>query len=266
MRVFVRFFLLVSALLFSVVTANAAEDARKIVTVKDADYFGFDLRTEQDVSLERCQEICIADEGCKAFTYNTKAQWCFLKSDFNKMNPFPGAVAGKIVTEEVEADIGAAPALDLLNEWQVGEAERFRDKLATPSGYEGIGLEAAVTMARQAVNSGVIDKAMVAFRAALKLDPGNADLWMEMAGAAARINNNYDINSQGLNAAINGYDLTRTKSARARSLAVLAKALENNSYYRAGINAYKASLKLVDDGTVRVAYEDLRARQFGPLG
>ncbi|MCB1444441.1 MAG: alpha-2-macroglobulin family protein [Rhizobiaceae bacterium] len=261
MRVFVRFFLLVSALLFSVVTANAAEGARKIVTVKDADYFGFDLRTEQDVSLERCQEICIADEGCKAFTYNTKAQWCFLKSDFNKMNPFPGAVAGKIVTEEVEADIGAAPALDLLNEWQVGEAERFRDKLATPSGYEGIGLEAAVTMARQAVNSGVIDKAMVAFRAALKLDPGNADLWMEMAGAAARINNNYDINSQGLNAAINGYDLTRTKSARARSLAVLAKALENNSYYRAGINAYKASLKLVDDGTVRVAYEDLRARQ-----
>jgi uncharacterized protein YfaS (alpha-2-macroglobulin family) len=253
--------LLLSALIFSVATAQAAESARKIVTIKDADYFGFDLRTEQDVSLEKCQDICIADSGCKAFTYNTKAQWCFLKSDFNKMNPFPGAVAGKIVVEESEPDIGAAPPLDLLNEWQAGEAERFRSKLTTPPGYDGIGLEAAITMARQSVNSGTIDQAMLGFKAALMLDPENADLWMEMANAANRITNNYDINAQGLNAAISAYDLSRTKSTRAQALAVLAKSLENNSYYRAGINAYKQSLGLVDDGTVRVAYEDLRARQ-----
>lgn len=261
MRVFVRFFLLLLVLSLSIATAQAAEGSRKVVTVKDADYFGFDLRTEQDVSLEECQQICIADNACKAFTYNTKAHWCFLKSDFQKMNPFPGAVAGKIVTEVAEADIGAAPALDFLNEWQAGEATRFRDKLETPAGYDGIGLDAAITMARQSVNSGVIDQAMLGFKAALKLDPENADLWMEMANAANRITGNYDINYQGLNAAINGYDLTRTKSARAKALSILAKSLENNSYYRAGINAYKASLKLVDDGTVRVAYEDLRARQ-----
>lgn len=260
MRVFVRFFLILSALLFSITTAHA-EGVRKIVTVKDADFFGFDLRTEQDVSLEKCQEICIADDGCKAFTYNTKAQWCFLKSDFNKMNPFPGAVAGKIVNEEAEPDIGAAPALDFLNEWQVGEAERYRDKLETPAGYVGVGLDGAITMARQSVNSGVIDQALLGFKAALKLDGDNADLWMEMANAANRINNNYDVNYQGLNAAIAGYNLTRNKSARARSLAIMAKSLENNGYFRAGINAYKASLKLIDDGTVRVAYEDLRTRQ-----
>jgi alpha-2-macroglobulin len=219
MRVFVRFFLLLSALLLSIATAQAA-DVRKVVTVKDADYFGFDLRTEQDVTLEKCQEICIADTGCKAFTYNTKAQWCFLKSDFNKMNPFPGAVAGKVVTEAVaEPDIGAAPALDFLTEWQVSEAERYKDKLETPPGYAGIGLDGAITMARQSVNSGVIDQALLGFKAALKLDPDNADLWMEMANAATRINNNYDINYQGLSAAINAYNLTRTKSARAASLA-----------------------------------------------
>jgi uncharacterized protein YfaS (alpha-2-macroglobulin family) len=267
MRVFVRFFLLFSALLLSIATAQAAEEVRKVVTVKDADYFGFDLRTEQDVSLDKCQEICIADQGCKAFTYNVKAQWCFLKSDFNKMNPFPGAVAGKVVTEVNEPDIGAAPALDFLNEWQVSEAERYRDKLETPPGYVGIGLDGAITMARQSVNSGVIDQALLGFKAALKLDSDNADLWMEMATAATRINNNYDINYQGLSAAINGYTLTRTKSARAASLAIMAKSLENNSYYRAGINAYKASLKLEDNGTVRVAYEALRnAQGFRVIG
>lgn len=223
MRVFVRFFLLLSALLFSIATAHA-EDVRRIVTVKDADYFGFDLRTEQDVTLDKCQEICIGDKACKAFTYNTKAQWCFLKSDFNKMNPFPGAVAGKIVTEVAEADIGAAPALDFLSEWQTDEAERYKDKLATPDGYAGIGLDAAISMARQSVNSGVIDQALIAFKAALKLDPDNVDLWMEAANAATRINSNYDINYQGLSAAINSYTLTRTKTARAKSLAVMAKA------------------------------------------
>ena len=116
MRVFVRFFLLLSALLFTIVTSVAAQDARKVVTIKDADYFGFDLRTEQNVTLERCSEICVGDSDCKAFTYNTKAQWCFLKSDFDKMNPFPGAIAGKVVTEMAEPDIGVAPALDFVNE------------------------------------------------------------------------------------------------------------------------------------------------------
>lgn len=260
MRVLARFFLLLSALLISMATADA-ESIRKVVTIKDADYFGFDLRTEQNVSLDKCQEVCIADKDCKAFTYNTKAQWCFLKSDFNKMNPFPGAVAGKVVTEESEPDIGAAPALDFLNEWQVGEAERYREKMETPAGYAGIGLDSAITMARQSLNSGVIDQALLGYKAALKLDPDNVDLWMEAANAANRITGNYDINYQGLNAAINAYDLTRTKTARAKALATLAKALENSSYYRAGINAYKESLKLVDDGTVRVAYEDLRTRQ-----
>ncbi|UVC09776.1 alpha-2-macroglobulin family protein [Rhizobium sp. TH2] len=261
MRVFIRFTLLLAALLFSISTSFAAESARTVVTVKDADYFGFDLRSEQEVTLEQCQNICIGDKACKAFTYNTKAQWCFLKSDFNKMNPFPGAVAGKIVTEVAEPDIGAAPPLDFINEYTLGEAERFKDKLVTPDGYQGVGLESAITMARQAVNSGAIDQAMIAFKAALTLDPENADFWAEMANVSTRINNNYEINSQGLSASINAYNLTHTKTSRAKALAILAKSLENNSSYRAGLNAYKASLKLVDDGTVRVAYEDLRFRQ-----
>ena len=85
-----------------------------MVTVKDADYFGFDLRTVQNVTLDQCGQACKDDDACKAFTYNTKAKWCFLKSDFNTMNPFPGAVAGKIVMEVAERDIGAPGALDFL--------------------------------------------------------------------------------------------------------------------------------------------------------
>jgi uncharacterized protein YfaS (alpha-2-macroglobulin family) len=41
----------------------------------------------------------------------------------------------------------------------------------------------------------------------------------------------------------------------------MAKSLENVQNYRAGLNAYKASLKLVQSPAIQTAYEDLRARQ-----
>ncbi len=67
------------------------------MTSDNIDYFGFDLRSEQNVTLDQCKSACLGDSQCRAFTYNTKAKWCFLKSDFNRANPFPGAVGGKIV-------------------------------------------------------------------------------------------------------------------------------------------------------------------------
>jgi hypothetical protein len=67
---------------------------------------------------------CLADESaCRAFTYNTKAKWCFLKSDFNQLKPFKGAVAGKVVNLAGDPDIGAPPASSfLLPDWMVDEA------------------------------------------------------------------------------------------------------------------------------------------------
>lgn len=60
----------------------SAQQSRRIETTQNGDYFGFDLRSERDVTLEQCQTICLSEAGCKAFTYNPKARWCFLKSDF----------------------------------------------------------------------------------------------------------------------------------------------------------------------------------------
>ena len=65
---------------------SAQESQRRIETTEDADYFGFDLRTVQNIGLEDCKAICIGDNRCKAFTYNVKARWCFLKSDYNIIN------------------------------------------------------------------------------------------------------------------------------------------------------------------------------------
>ena len=91
--------------------AWAAETKREIVITQDGDYFGFDLRSEKDVSLDQCKSICIGDNKCRAFTYNAKAKWCFLKTDFGELQTFAGSIAGKIVEGTGEPDLGAPVAL-----------------------------------------------------------------------------------------------------------------------------------------------------------
>ena len=111
--------------------AMAAGPARTVVTTENGDYFGFDLRSEQNLSLEQCKAVCLGDPGCRAFTYNTKARWCFLKSDFNKLKPFAGAIAGKVVEQAVDPDIGAPPELTYFPAWMADEARQYRSNLAS---------------------------------------------------------------------------------------------------------------------------------------
>jgi len=80
---------------------DADAQDRRIVTIDNADYFGSDYRTVEDVDLEACKAACLGDWQCQAFTYNTSAGWCFLKSDFGQLQGFQGAIAGRVV--EVQA-------------------------------------------------------------------------------------------------------------------------------------------------------------------
>ena len=103
MRAFAAVFT-VLCLVSNLGTASAQDGQRRIETTENADYFGFDLRTVQNIGIEDCKAICIGDDRCKAFTYNTKARWCFLKSDYNIINDFEGAIAGRIVTAAIGFD------------------------------------------------------------------------------------------------------------------------------------------------------------------
>ena len=90
----------VLALFFLSLLAPAlGADGRQVVTTPNSDYFGFDLRSEQNVTLDQCTATCLADPSCRAFTYNTKAKWCFLKSDFALLKPF--SVGAVLTTAEL---------------------------------------------------------------------------------------------------------------------------------------------------------------------
>ncbi|KAM0930892.1 hypothetical protein ACQ4PT_000617 [Festuca glaucescens] len=51
----------------------------KFVKQPHADFFGFDLRSKQYLSLEECWDICLNNSLCISFTYQGGAGWCYMK-------------------------------------------------------------------------------------------------------------------------------------------------------------------------------------------
>lgn len=254
-------FLALALALVPISLPASAQDIRTIERIDDADYFGFDLRTEKNVSIDECEASCIGDASCRAFTYNPKVNWCFLKSDYDQLNSFPGAIAGRIVVQTAEEDIGAPPALPFVSEYLKTEARNQRDNLAVVPDQEGLGRDALIETGRAAFTGGNIDYAIASIKGALSVDPEDQALWLELARMANTVTGNYSMANEGAMASINGYLLTRGAASRADALATLAKSLENSENWRLALSAYKASLELASNAEVRAAFEDLRSRQ-----
>src|SRR5690606_14629281 len=233
---------------------------QRIELTRDADYFGFDLRTERDVTLEQCQAACLGDDACRALTYNSNAGWCFLKSDFGELRAFPGAIAGRVVDVAGDADMGAAPSLAFLPNYLAEEALRYRADLLREGGDAEAGVAELAALAEQAVADGNPMAAIGFYRRALAATPDEARLWLSLAEVAMAAGAMPDVNSWSLKqaasaAAILGYRATRHRGERAEALSVLGAALEWREVYRPAISAYAASLELVDDASVRARYD-----------
>jgi uncharacterized protein YfaS (alpha-2-macroglobulin family) len=251
---------------FCMWAAPAAAQMTRIETTPDHDYFGFDLRTERNVSQDQCANICVRDDGCRAFTYNPKAKWCFLKSDYSQLNAFPGAVAGRKVNVSGEPDMGAPAALTFLPTYVIDELTRYRTELLAggkPDPTLGMGLLMASAESALSTNPRA---AVESLRNALRISPDDRDLWSRLAVAVMLIStDSYSERGQLMAAATSAtyqaYLLTRGRGERAASLAELARALDRRDLYRPAIESYRASLELVNSPEVQAAFEDLRARK-----
>ena len=247
-------------------SANAAE-TRRIETTPDSDYFGFDLRTEKNVSLDQCKSICLGDNSCLAFTYNPKVKWCFLKADFNKLNQSVGSIAGKVVTEAKAArgeDLGAAPAISFFASNLIDEARRLTKELGTLDSSES--LRSLKSEAASAGLNGDPRTAMEKFRLAASLSSDDSEIWTgyALSAAATEPSNGQErakLQRDATSASWFAYQTSRTKEDRSAALAVMAKALEKRELSRPALQAYEASLDLVNSASVRAAYEDLKARK-----
>ncbi|TCL92963.1 hypothetical protein C8J38_103147 [Rhizobium sp. PP-WC-2G-219] len=260
MRATLRFSLGLFMLLGSVISVAAA-GGRTVATTRDHDYFGFDLRTEQNLSLADCEKVCITDRNCRAFTYNPKVKWCFLKSDFHTLNTFPGAVAGRIVdAASAGPDIGAALPLPFLSEELVTQAREAKRALTVPEDRADAGRVALIAQAARERQEGANEASLQSLMAALAIDAEDGRLWTQASRTANLITGNATVANQSALAAINGYELSRTATDRADALAMLGQALAATESFRPALEAYKASLALVENPTIRAAFADLRSK------
>ena len=222
--------ILACLLLVFLSTPGFSQDgSRRIETTVNADYFGFDLRTVQNIDLDECKAECLNDSQCRAFTYNVKAGWCFLKSDYNTINPFAGAIAGRVVSSG-EPDLGAAPDLAFVPASQTDEARAYRER--TLARYSGgtAGVATLTRIAQASLSAGDMDSAMRNFAIAVATAPDRSELWAELSRTALaytpqNANLRRSLLSVSVSAAINAYTASRTRSTRSDALAVLAEAL-----------------------------------------
>ncbi len=260
----------VGALFATLVTGLSAPPAtateRRAIVTEGADYFGLDYQTLKEVDLADCEKACVADGTCKAFTYNTKARWCFLKSSFGDMRAFAGAVSGRIVTGDVAGpDLAARRLAELgfVPQEYVDEARRLAGEIDTVA-VDGA-FEAIVADADAATAAGDWFRALDLTKMALRLSPEDADLWRRLAGAAvAAESDDWSVRErlrrEGTGGAINAYLRSPDDVSRTDSLAALSAAFARRDAWRPAIKAARAGLALTPgDAPLAAALDQLVA-------
>ena len=245
--------------------AEAGRD-RHLLVLEDTDYFGKDFEILKEVELDVCQAACLEDLRCQAFTYNRKARWCFLKSEYREARPFLGAVSGHLApaTASVAARrVERLADLAFLSRDQIKRAaDQEAEIAALPQPIQALGpLQAA---ARKASESGAFSRAAGLYKSLLRLDSDNASIWLEWAMTLLRIERpdwqSGPLRKEAMAAIVNGYARALDRREQAASLALLGKTLELQSLWRPAIRAYRAALERTGDSQLRATYEQILAR------
>jgi hypothetical protein len=90
----VRFTSLVFGIGFLLIAFNINPLARMQEPMLDTDLLGGDLSTPISNSAEDCASKCQANSNCKAYTFKSSENRCFLKSSQPESSPSRGLVSG----------------------------------------------------------------------------------------------------------------------------------------------------------------------------
>ncbi len=264
-----RFLILALLLAAGIPTGMAVAQETRVIITPDADYPGFDYETIKDVDLDACQDACIDGTECRAFTYNNKARWCFLKSDFGTLTAAAGATAGRLVsTAELTPSLEATRLAELSHvpTRYVDEARELvttiKRRFAPP---EGAAYQALRDQGTGAYNAGNYDRAATLFGQTLAIADDNPGLWMDFAIASlARDPDDWDQRQSARRdvtaASINAFVRSETPDNQAKALAILGDGFARREEWKLSYRSYRASLALVEDASVRADYERVIAQ------
>ncbi len=206
---------------------------RRMVLTENVDFYGSDLQSIFDTTIESCEMACVADAKCTALTFNSKANSCFLKSDVSDQKPYQGAYSGWVKTADPAVLTNAptrAAELDFLQEADFGSALAQAQGLAN----EHItGDWTAEDLLQAATDARSQEDFLGASRfqgAALNLTDA-ASQWVDYSDMLLTIaaNNQNDPQTylwRALSASVNGYLRADGPALQATALYSMAQALE----------------------------------------
>ncbi len=245
----------------------AGGSSQNILISPNTDYYGFDYDIIRETPLENCISTCRRDSNCKAFTFNQKKNWCFLKSDYSGPQPFANTIAGRKVAWPAAAP-QAAPGKPNPDPVFISAAMRKKaDSLAKRfKGWYKPGKNGFNSLRRsgfQALKDKEPTKAAKFFGAALALytdDPAILNAYSRailkqknLRGKKRRL-----VYEVATSSAILAQRAATTAPARAEAFNTLAEVLGVRKYWWQAMKAYASSLALIRDPAIESKLASLR--------
>ncbi len=249
-------------------TQSAIPDAR-IAISRDVDFFGSDLATYFDTTLDACQTACLSNSECDAFTFNQRSNACFPKGAVTEVRPFENAISGRVFATDPQvlatADARAAN-LSFLQSYQMDDARNLALQIGRYHSSDELTANQLTAVAEARRAGGDLMTAFKYLGAAVALTD-RADLWLDygVLGQTATSTNNDEVNqarSRAMPALINAYLRALDADTQASALYELALALEKGGDGRSMIPA----LRLAQDIQPRRDTEAALERAIGLYG
>ena len=235
--------------------AGAAQELvpdKRLVLTRNVDFYGSDLQSVFDTTLEACQRVCLNDAQCRAFTFNTRSNACFPKSDISDRQPYEGAVSARVILTDGHTRTRAAERAGDLGFLRGADFARALTE-ASEVGPRHSGGEWTVAAlrdaARQQEASGALRNALFWTGAAVAQSDAPGD-WLDYA----RLNRSYAESlarsdqrrylDRSVLAAINAYLRAAGGDARVDALHEMARALEAVGRGRAMIPALRLAERI----------------------
>lgn len=146
------------------------------------------------------------------------------------------------------------------------DGQRLEERLKREVSAGSRSATEAIRIGEAALARGDARAALPQANAAVVAEPNNAAGWRLMARAADAIEprdyrERWELRQRAISAAYLSYQRSANRNDEAASLGVLARSFEKNELWRPALTTYRLSLDLIDNASLRTAYESLRERR-----
>ena len=206
---------------------------RRVIVTEGVDYPGSDLQTLLDTSYDACEQACLGNSQCVGFTFNTRSNSCFPKSEITGSEPYAGAFSAKVVEVDAATKDRALQRMAELPFLSAGDFDAARDLAQRIGDLHVTGEWSAEDHLASAENARKTNDLVTAGKfvgAGLSLTDA-PDQWVEygrlLLDQRPQVSegDRSELNNRAYAAALNGYLRAGKTPARAAVVARLADAL-----------------------------------------